>query len=145
MKHFEPKHFRIEELVSPVVDNEYGESAIMLFDDRILRSADAIRDYFGKPVTINNWASGGNRRYSGYRSDGDIASMRRLGTHCAKMSQHRFGRALDLIVGDIPAEEVRSAIIADRALFPGITRMEGGVDWVHIDCAPIAGDGIVIF
>lgn len=137
MKYYTPHSFSAQEFVPQRVFAERGESAILVMDDRILRATDAIRGYFGRRVTINNWQWGGDRQYSGFRDAGC-----RIG---AAYSQHRFGRAVDLLVDGVPAAEVRAEIMANQECFPGITRMEDGVSWVHIDCAPIEHNGIYLF
>jgi hypothetical protein len=109
----------------------------MALDDRMIKTADVIREYFGKPVQINTWASGGDRRWSGLRDQSCTIG--------ADISQHRYGRALDMIVCGIPAEEIRAEIIANQECFKYITRMEDGVSWLHIDCAPINHAGVYLF
>jgi len=137
MKYYTPQNFSVQEFVPRRVFEERGESAILAMDDRILRAADAIRGYFGRRVTVNNWQWGGDRQFSGFRD-----TKCPIGT---AYSQHRFGRAVDMIIDSIPAGEVRAEIVANPECFPGITRMEDGVSWVHIDCAPIEHDGIYLF
>jgi hypothetical protein len=125
---YQCKHFGIKELVSPAVFSELGERAWEIcFDDRLLITIDAIRDYFDLPCFINNWEWGGIRKFSGFRE-----ALCPIG---ASYSQHRFGRAADMVVEGMVAEEVRQAIIKNRkAYFPYITEMELDVDWLHIGC-----------
>lgn len=120
------KHFSIQELVSPAVFAQWGDRAWEIcFDDRILITADQIRDYFNARCTINNWQWGGGRKYSGFREPSCSIG--------ADFSQHRFGRAVDILVDGMEAEEVRQAILKHhKELFPYITEMESDVDWLHI-------------
>lgn len=130
------RHFLIQELVPKEVYAELGDRAWSLLDDRIVAAADIIRDHFGRPVTINNWADGGKFSNRGFRLAGGPG---------AEFSQHRFGRGIDLDVQGLTAEEVRTAIRQNRGRFQGITRMELGVNWVHIDCAWTGKSEIVCF
>jgi len=53
--YYEPKHFKIQEFVDRETYNMYGDSSIRFVDARIIITADKIREYFGKSMTINNW------------------------------------------------------------------------------------------
>ena len=118
------KHFRLEELVNKEFFNTYGEKAWLVFDNRILRLADALRDIYG-PCTINNWLWDGDLQYCGFRENDSIG---------AELSQHKFGRALDLHFHNITAEEVRKDILAKKfELWEDIKGMEKDVSWLHID------------
>lgn len=127
--YYKPKNFCAEEFVPPRVFHALGAHRVLLVMDlRILITADAIRDYFGRRVTINNWKWGGDRTLSGFRpADTPIGAL---------WSQHKFGRAIDCLVDDVPAEEARQAILANRRRFPLITVIEDDVSWLHVDCRP---------
>jgi len=127
---YKTKWFRIEELVSQAryndfVDREKEYQLWWLFDPGILKAADNIRSYYGRMVA-NTWLWGGVHNYRGFR-----------GPSCtigADDSQHRFGRALDLVPLDTPVEDIRRDII--RGDFIGgdfITCIEIGIPWLHID------------
>jgi hypothetical protein len=134
---YRPRFFQVEELVSPTVFNTLGERAWLVMDYRILRTVDAVREFFGRPVTINNWHLGGNRTCSGFREP--------TCTVGAKFSQHRFGRAVDLLVRDLSADHVRGEILKNLPHFMYVTAMEDGVSWVHLDCRATAGSDIFLF
>jgi len=120
MKQYIPKYFTWQELMpSP----EYEHYWLILMDERILRTLDAIREHYKRPVIVNNWHKGGAFRNRGFRP--------MTGNVGAKYSQHRFGRAADFDVSGIPAERVREDIRS--GLFPEITCIEKNVNWVHID------------
>lgn len=124
---YQCKHFIIEELVPPHVYEERGRKAWELLDERMLRTIDAIRDHFGVSCTINNWKWGGNRKWSGLRTAES--------PYYSPYSQHTFGRAFDMLVGDLDAEEVRQEILKHREeKFPHISGMELNISWLHIDC-----------
>lgn len=133
------KYFKIQELVDKKTFERFGESAFMFFDPRLLRTIDAIREYFNKPVLINNWSQGGDFDSRGLRRPDDPEG--------AKFSQHRFGRAVDFTVFGLTAEEVREIIINNQTheAFREIKRIEDGVSWVHIDFANVEGENIILF
>ena len=94
-----------------------------LFDNRVLYIGDRIRKRYGKMVA-NTWYWGGKHQYRGWRSSGCPVG--------ARWSQHRFGRAEDLVPVEVTAEEIRQDIKAGED-FSGITCIEDGVDWLHFD------------
>ena len=123
------KHFVTQEFVPPEIYNVYGEKSLYFVDYRVRWTADAIRQYFGVPVTANNW----HRKSSGLRYRGFRPPACEVG---AALSQHKFGRALDCDVADVPAEQVRKEILSnpDEPAFRYITCIEAGVKWLHFDC-----------
>ena len=125
------KHFTIKELVSPRVYKKRGDKAWSLFDDRILKVADLLRDNFGVCI-IND----GKFKNSGFRTS--FSKWFRM------FSQHTFGRALDMKFKDYTAISVRHDLINKweskwKFLFKEIgvasITLECGdsVTWVHID------------
>ena len=128
--HYKPVHFDTEELVDPYTFAHKGESSLGTMDVRILITADKIREYFGKSMTINNWKWGGPREWSGLRTKDS--------TYYSPYSQHSFGRAIDFLIEGIDAQEVRDEIKKnqDNDAFKYITRMEEfkTMSWVHVDC-----------
>ncbi len=127
---YQCRHFILQEFLPPKVFNELlAANALwkgwMLIDERMLRTADQLRDAFGV-LTINNWHKPqGDRSQSGLRVPGmptfKIAS------------QHSYGRALDLISPTLSGEDMRKHILAHPEKFPFICRMERGVAWLHVD------------
>lgn len=121
---FKTKHFILEELVHPAflsplsVDKIWG-----LLDERILRSIDSLRENLSTPIIINTPTNldRGLRRF-----DSAVG---------AKYSQHKFGRAMDIVVDGIPALDVQIHIRDNIKKYPFITAMETGTaQWTHIDC-----------
>lgn len=137
MDYYTPKHFKVHEFVTPAVYKKLGENSLLVIDYRMLKTADAIREFFKAPVTINTWGYGGDRKFSGFRD-----STCGIG---AKFSQHRFGRALDMLIDDIPASVARQVIINNPGRFPYITVMEDDVSWLHVDCRCTVNKEIVLF
>lgn len=121
---YQPKHFRIEELVPRHVFADRGSKAIELLDVNALITLDQLREKFGA-ITVNNWVWGGNRQWSGLRTE--------QSPHGTQYSQHRFGRAFDCIFKNVTSEEVRQYVLANPDEFPHITFIELDVSWFHFD------------
>lgn len=129
-----PKYFQIYELVPKstyeLFEHERRLNQLWwLFDPRILKAADRIRERYGKMVA-NTWWWGGQHQYRGWRPPGCNVG--------ARYSQHRFGRALDLIPTVVSVEEIRRDIKAGEN-FGFITCIEDDVSWLHIDCRNYQG------
>jgi hypothetical protein len=117
-----PKYFKIQELVSPDVYAARGQLAWEMLDTNMLITLDQLHEHYGV-MTINNWLWGGSRHWSGLRTP-----------ECpegAKYSQHRYGRAADILFKTVTAEQVRQDIISGK--FPLITSIETGTSWLHFD------------
>ena len=127
-------YFQIQELVDPETYKLFGERGWMLFHQQALLSLDGIRQYFGKPVIINNWYVGGVFEFRGFRP--------KTCTIGGIYSQHRFGNGFDLDVEGIPAHEVREEIVKnkDHDLLVRITCLEIDVGWVHSDSRNILNE-----
>lgn len=126
---YKPKYFSIKELVTPSHFKTFTEAQLWrCFDDRILRAADLLRLDFG-PIIVNNWHSGGDLENCGLRYP-DFYDK-------PSVSQHLWGRALDLHFKDHSSEYVINNLLRDDDMeYSGlITRVELGTPtWVHIDC-----------
>lgn len=84
---YTPKYFTPRELLPQDIESD---NWMYVFDHRLLRSLDAIREEFGA-IIVNNYpltgAFKGELQYRGWRPPGcDVG---------AEFSQHRFGRGLD--------------------------------------------------
>lgn len=124
---YKPDKFELYELLPKdfYLNNLYkGDNLWFIFDNRLLETLDILRKTYGK-MYINTWKWGGKRQDSGYRPpDCKIG---------ARLSQHRFGRATDILFEDYETEEVRQDIIERNKFFPYIKGIETGVSWLHID------------
>ena len=123
-------NFRLEEFIDPDTFKKYGEQSIWFIDVRIVTLAQFIRERIGKPCTVNNWHSGGSYQYSGFRPP--TCSIG------AKLSQHRFGRGIDLKVKGMTADELRQDIENNYSIYRkvGLTTIEDvayAPTWCHID------------
>ncbi len=128
---YRPKHFRIEELISPELFEQFKDRQHILwqqFDVRGLYSLDMLRELFGS-TTVNNWLWGGKYVSSGLRLSGD--------SHYSPTSQHSHGRGFDLKFKNEKPETVRAFIIRNpqHEKLKYITCIEKDTPtWLHIDC-----------
>lgn len=103
--------FKPEEFFSPSCLVAYPGK----FDFQHFSAVQQFRTAIGRPVVINNWATGGTRRAAGVRSTQD-----NIVAGGATESQHKEGRAADLYVpGWTPEELFRELYLFGRfsALF----------------------------
>jgi hypothetical protein len=126
-----PKFFQPYELVPRTTYELLKNKPWMiwqLFDPRTLYVGDKIRRRYGKMIA-NTWYWGGKHQYRGWR-----------GLRCTvggKRSQHRFGRAQDLVPVEVTLEEIWADIEAGQD-FGHITCIEKSsskrkVSWLHHD------------
>jgi hypothetical protein len=110
----------------------------MLFDPRILYTADILRDRFKCPIIINDWNTGGAHTQRGFRTDSDTGAV---------LSQHRFGRAIDMTIVNITADDFRKMAREKKLIYElmYVSRIEDGVSWIHLDVANVEGTEIVFF
>jgi hypothetical protein len=109
-----PKYFTIKECFPPYLP---FHKSWKLFDERILISADQLRERFGPLiVNINGYTQ------CGFRTNGSLTS------------QHRFGKALDLHSKHHSYYNMRKYILEHKIEFPFITFLEIDINWLHIDC-----------
>lgn len=132
------KYFKITELVNPTLLKQIGENiAWTIFDETLLRAADAIREKYG-PMTVNT----PDLTDCGLRDPQSKTG--------AKYSMHKIGRALD---GHIVAIEraaakiteagarkkykiteynrVRGELMADPMFVE--LNFENNINWLHFD------------
>lgn len=123
---YTPKYFTLKELFPPEIYNSTPDKdkLWLLFDDRVLKTADMLRDKYG-PIKCNDWDNG--FRNCGFRSE--------YSTTGVVFSQHKHGRALDLHPLNTTAEKIRHDIIANpwAEEFKYITCLEIDITWLHYD------------
>lgn len=123
-------NFNLKEFIDPYTYGKFGDSSIWFIDNRIITLAQFIRERLNKPCTINNWSNGGQYQYSGFRPPQCTVG--------AKLSQHRFGRGIDIKVNGLTPDELREDIITNFDVYKkiGLTTIEDGEfapTWCHID------------
>ena len=130
-----PKYFQPYELVPKetyrILERQGKLNQVWwLFDPRILLVGDRLRKRYGK-MECNTWWWKGQHSFRGWRPPECTIGAAR--------SQHRFGRALDLIPLEATVEEIHSEIISNGEDFGFITCVEIGVSWLHVDCRNYQG------
>ena len=138
------KHFKIQELVSPIVYSQWGDKAWMFFDEDVLQDLDTIRETYGSPIIINNWATG--LKQCGLRSNMDemVKSKKTL-----YLSAHTMGKGFDLHCKYGHNQKLWQHcynLIKSKKLkaFNGLEDYKKTNGWVHIQSTNINGD-IYIF
>ncbi|WP_035105521.1 peptidase M15 [Desulfohalovibrio reitneri] len=133
-----PRHFAIEELVPPEFLREYTERILWgLLDSRLLWTIDALRDIYG-PLVANTWHGGGEHAYRGLRPHDCHVG--------APLSDHKYGRAVDLVPVHATSEQMREDIRRDAhpEAFQHLTVVELDTHWLHIGFRNIDNsDGII--
>lgn len=125
------KYFRLEELVPPELFEEYSSKGQAyklwwIFDRNTLYVADRLREDYG-PMTCNDWLWDGERVNSGFRP----FNLSDLG---ASLSQHKFGRALDLIPTQVHPDRIREDIRNKKSPYmEKIQAIESNISWLHFD------------
>jgi hypothetical protein len=123
-------HFYLDELVPKEIYMTFYEKSIMFLDPRTKDIIEGVRNYFGVPLIINNWWTGGNRHNSGFVLPEDNTE--------SKYSQHLFGRGYNLwFPPKTNYEKIRETIRERYDSFKKmeITTIESDTpDHLHIDC-----------
>jgi hypothetical protein len=129
-----PKYFELYELLPPelytydMMASEVARERAFAnyFDRKLLETIDIIRGEIIKaPLICNTWFQDGNRVASGYRTS-------KCPVGVAK-SQHKEGKAVDLVCNKYTAEQMRQMIKDNEDKLPYPIRIEEGVSWLHID------------
>ncbi len=123
-------HFTLQEFVPREVFERMGADALSLIDPKLIELAEFVRVFFGKPMIINNWASGGQYNESGYREASSTTG--------AAKSQHKLGKAIDIKIPGLKPKFIYEQILANEAQFMahGLTTMENiefTTTWNHLD------------
>lgn len=138
MRQYRCKYFKIKELVNPSFLTTDENILWMLFDERVLKGADRIRELYGA-CTVN--------------ADGlTDCGLRKMDSKTgAGFSAHKFGRALDLHIRSIELEgaKIKSSVerkkwkikeynkVRERLMMmPEFDYLvfENGISWLHIAC-----------
>ena len=105
------KNFNIKEFVSKRVYKKYGESAWKFICPRLLETMVFIRKELNKPITINNWSSGGKFQQRGLRSNLGYIFYSKFKKSVMYLSAHVMGKAVDFDVQGMTANEVREWLV----------------------------------
>jgi len=128
------KNFHLWEFMPKGIYQKYGDKCTWFISKKIVQIAQSIRDHYKLPMTINNWANGGEFQYRGFRPANCSVG--------ASLSAHKRGMAIDFTVGDIDPMIIQEDAIAcrenPRSWHPAWTKMitrieEGTPTWTHVD------------
>jgi len=134
---YKPQYFSIRELICPHAVEKFGEFAWSFLDDRAVMLLDIIRRKIDKPITVNNYETGGEFSQRGFRCNQCQLVRDKTSAGIVYCSPHLRGIAFDFDVAGMHAEEVRQWLIAHKDLLPMPIRLEKDVNWVHLDIAPV--------
>lgn len=137
MAQYRCKYFKIKELVHPSFLTTNESILWRMFDDRLLRAIDKIREKYG-PCTIN--------------ADGltDCGLRRMDSATGAYFSGHKFGRAADLHIRTIEQEAAKIKDATERKKWKikaynkireelmvnhefDLLAFENGISWAHVE------------
>jgi hypothetical protein len=105
---------------------------------QLIDNIDALKQTFNEgTMTINNYAWGGDRQWSGLRTSNS--------PYYSPTSMHTVFGATDSVWSDYSAEEVRKYILEHQNKFPGIRRIEADVNWLHQDIKYTGKSDIYVF
>jgi hypothetical protein len=147
-------YFDIEEVVCPhVLDyyraweplNSYGHFAWNFFDIRLLVTVEILHLALNKHMYVNDYTVYGVFSQRGFRCVKcqemvDLYKSGKLFT-----DPHALGKAWDLTVAGMTAEEVRQWITANQKILPYPIRLEDKVTWVHLDTLNNSSQKVVLF
>lgn len=126
---YKPEYIELYEVLPKYFYEKYkylSDKLWLMFDERVLWTADRIRMRYGK-IIMNTWIWGGNHQFRGWRPlECEVGAL---------LSQHKFGRGLDLYPVESSAEEIRQDVMADPFCedFQHITCIEANIIWFHMD------------
>lgn len=135
-------NFHLDEFIDPSTYASRGEKSLSLMDHRIIVLAQWLLETLDKPITINNWATGGQYRESGLRNFNTKTG--------AKWSQHKFGRAIDVKCKDATPKQIFAVIKAheqyliDNQICTTIENTDYTKTWIHLDCRFTGLDHLLI-
>lgn len=137
------EYFKAYELVDETVYGKFGEDSIhRFFDPRLLKTILFIRKGIGKPMTINTWKHGGVFSQRGLRTNVSPMVKRKNKLY---LSAHVLGSAVDFDIDGMTSLEVRQWIVDHQNELPYKVRLEGNVNWVHVDVATYKDKKVDIF
>lgn len=142
---YKPEHFELRELLSEhywrTMWPLYGDRLWQIFDERLLITMDRIRERYQCAFIMNTWFKNSlviaykYHEWRGYRDHTSEYVEKNGSEGYGNISQHRFGRAADMVPTGLPAAEIRTQIInsPNHEDFKYITAIEKDVSWLHID------------
>ena len=134
-------NFYLDEFVDPITYKKFNGQSIWFLDNRLIKIAQFLRELTDRPITINNWINNGTFKASGFRRPST-----RVGGY---LSQHKFGKAIDVKVSGIPSADVLNIIMTNWPKFKelGLTTVEDiafTTSWNHLDIRHTDKEDILI-
>jgi hypothetical protein len=134
-KQVRPRNFVLQELVHPTLYKLYGLMCWWFLDRYYLLTLDQLHDRFGT-MYINTWHwwDAGKKIGPARREDSGLRPFdSKTGS---KMSDHKFGKAGDVLFAKYTAQQVRDYVLAHPDEFPYITAIETTMNgkpigWFH--------------
>lgn len=125
--------FQVKELVCPHTFAKWGERSWQFLDTAYLHNLLVIRRDILQTQMVCNFGTAWQR---GLRCNmcGLVADKTDV-----YLSSHILGKAGDFTVKGMTAQEARARICNNAHMLPYPIRMEGGVNWLHIDTLPQFG------
>lgn len=139
------KYFDVRELVCPHVYNTFGQYSWTFLDDRLLETLLVIREALGRPITVNNWHTGGALSQRGLRCNVCRLVKEKTDMEKVYLTAHTQGTGIDFDVQGMSAQSVREWLLHNQDLLPRPIRLEAGVTWVHLDLRNDGSEGGVIY
>lgn len=134
------KNFILQEFVPEILYKYKGESCIWFLDQRLISLVQFFRDHFNRPITINDWHTGGKLHDCGFRMPDSKTG--------AILSQHKFSRAADIHFDtDTDYDAIRQEVKDNWPVFKaaGLTTIEADTPtWLHIDIRHTGLDELLI-
>lgn len=129
------KYFCVEELVDKATFVKYGDKCWQFICPRLLETLLILREGLDKKMSINSWKYGGSQQQRGLRHNRSSMVKNKAGIY---LSAHMEGKAVDITVDGMSAEDARNWIKENEYLFPYKLRLEhkkNGVpiSWLHVD------------
>jgi hypothetical protein len=122
------KNFDLKEYTHPEIYKIFGDKSVIYINPQLFKLVQEIRNRWGKPITINNWHTGGRFINSGLRDyKNPLGKLNR--------SRHYYGLCADLKTSDIKGLQQHVADNADYYHNFGLRVIEDfkyTKTWLHI-------------
>lgn len=139
---FEGAPFVMQEFVPREIFNLYGQKSMWFISQGVVTSMVFLRNWFDASITINNWHTGGKFQNRAYRvPDSNVG---------ARLSQHKFGKAIDFNVAGLTSDEVAKRIMDNwdelrtNVSFTTIEDPAFTKGWTHLDTRYTFSDKLLI-
>ncbi len=127
------KYFKASELVCDHTFAKWGEKSWQFLDTDLLNVLLILRTkILCRPMVVNKKQA----HQRGLRCNQCQLVKEKKSVY---LSSHVLGKACDIDVQGVSAEQARQLIIAKQDLLPCNVRLEGGVSWLHVDVLPQFG------